>query len=103
PTLVLAGRSPRPPAGLVEELRALGATVHYRVADVTVERDVDALLMRVPRLDALFHAAGVVRPGTLRNRSADGTADALAAKTRGTLLLSQALRRHGLDPTVCVA
>jgi len=103
PTLVLAGRSPRPPAGLVEELRALGATVHYRVADVTVERDVDALLARLPRLDALFHAAGVVRPGTLRNRSAGGTADVLAAKTRGTLLLSLALRRHGLDPAVCVA
>lgn len=102
PTLVLAGRSPRPPAGLVEELRALGATVHYRVADVTVERDVDSLLAGLPRLDALFHAAGVVRPGTLRNRSADGTADVLAAKTRGTLLLSLALRRHGLDPAVCV-
>ncbi|MFI8163532.1 amino acid adenylation domain-containing protein [Streptomyces microflavus] len=103
PTLVLAGRSPRPPAGLVEELRALGATAHYRVADVTVERDVDALLAGLPRLDALFHAAGVVRPGTLRNRSADGTADVLAAKTRGALLLSLALRRHGLDPAVCVA
>ncbi|CAM5646590.1 Amino acid adenylation domain-containing protein OS=Streptomyces microflavus OX=1919 GN=Smic_86940 PE=3 SV=1 [Streptomyces microflavus] len=103
PTLVLAGRSPRPPAGLVEELRALGATAHYRVADVTVERDVDALLAGLPRLDALFHAAGVVRPCTLRNRSADGTADVLAAKTRGALLLSLALRRHGLDPAVCVA
>ncbi|MFI7236806.1 amino acid adenylation domain-containing protein [Streptomyces cyaneofuscatus] len=102
PTLVLAGRSPRPPAGLVEELRALGATVHYRVADVSVERDVDALLAQLPRLDGLFHAAGVVRPGTLRNRSARETADALAAKTRGTWLLSPALRRHGLAPAVCV-
>ncbi|MFD3737853.1 amino acid adenylation domain-containing protein [Streptomyces sp. NPDC058629] len=102
PTLVLAGRSPQPPAGLVEELRALGATVHYHVADVSVERDVDALLARLPRLDGLFHAAGVVRPGTLRNRSARETADALAAKTRGTWLLSAALRRHGLTPAVCV-
>lgn len=103
PTLVLAGRSPRPPAGLVEELRALGATVRYQVADVTVERDVDALLGQLPRLDALFHAAGVVRPGTLRNRSADEAVMVLAAKTRGSLLLSLALRRQGLAPAVCVA
>ncbi|MFD5986543.1 amino acid adenylation domain-containing protein [Streptomyces cyaneofuscatus] len=102
PTLVLAGRSPQPPAGFVEELRALGATVHYRVADVSVERDVDALLAQLPRLDGLFHAAGMVRPGTLRNRSSRETADALAAKTRGTWLLSQGLRRHGLAPAVCV-
>ncbi|MFJ9054459.1 amino acid adenylation domain-containing protein [Streptomyces bacillaris] len=103
PTLVLAGRSPQPPAGLVEELQALGATVRYRVADVSVERDVDALIGQLPRLDGLFHAAGVVRPGTLRNRHAEETAAVLAAKTRGAMLLSAALRRHGLDPAVCVA
>ncbi|MFD7671436.1 amino acid adenylation domain-containing protein [Streptomyces anulatus] len=103
PTLVLAGRSPRPPVGLAEQLRSLGATVHYRVADVSVEGDVDALIAGLPRLDGLFHAAGAVRPGTLRNRRAEETADALAAKTRGSLLLSLALRRHGLDPAVRVA
>ncbi|MFI7327466.1 amino acid adenylation domain-containing protein [Streptomyces rubiginosohelvolus] len=102
PTLVLTGRSPALPEGLADELHTLGATVHYRVADVSVERDVDALLAGLPRLDALFHAAGVVRPGTLRNRRAEETADALAAKARGTLLLSLALRRHGLDPAVRV-
>ncbi len=102
PTLVLTGRTPQLPVGLAEELRALGATVHYRVADVSVERDVDALLSGLPRLDALFHAAGVVRPGTLRNRRAEETADALAAKTRGSVLLSLALRRHGLDPAARV-
>ncbi|MFD4233444.1 amino acid adenylation domain-containing protein [Streptomyces sp. NPDC058542] len=103
PTLVLAGRSPWPPVGLAEELRSLGATVHYRVADVSVEQDVDALLAGLPHLDGLFHAAGTVRPGTLRDRRAEETAEALAAKTRGSLLLSLALRRHGLDPAVRVA
>ncbi|MFH9685567.1 amino acid adenylation domain-containing protein [Streptomyces sp. NPDC017413] len=103
PTLLLAGRSPRPPVGLAEELRSLGATVHYRVADVSVEQDVDALLTGLPHLDGLFHAAGTVRPGTLRDRRAEETAEALAAKTRGSLLLSRALRRHGLDPAVRVA
>ncbi|MQS99072.1 non-ribosomal peptide synthetase, partial [Streptomyces jumonjinensis] len=103
PTLVLAGRSPRPPAGLIEELGALGATVHYRVADVSVERDVDALLTDLPGLDAVFHAAGVVRPGTLRNKTPEEMAGVLAAKTRGSVLLSRALRRHRLSPAVCVA
>ncbi|MDJ1640325.1 non-ribosomal peptide synthetase/type I polyketide synthase [Streptomyces pakalii] len=103
PTLVLTGRSPALPEGLADELRTLGATVHYRVADVSVERDADALLAGLPRLDALFHAAGVVRPGTLRNRRPEETAEALAAKARGALLLSLALRRHGLDPAVRVA
>ncbi|MEV5581027.1 amino acid adenylation domain-containing protein [Streptomyces parvus] len=103
PTLVLTGRSPGLPVGLADELRTLGATVHYRVADVSVERDVDALLSELPRLDAVFHTAGVVRPRTLRNRRPEETADALAAKARGTLLLSLALRRHGLDPAVRVA
>uniref|UniRef100_UPI000D1C7C52 non-ribosomal peptide synthetase n=1 Tax=Streptomyces sp. f150 TaxID=1827699 RepID=UPI000D1C7C52 len=103
PTLVLTGRSARLPVGLADELRTLGATVHYRVADVSVERDVDALVAELPGLDALFHAAGVVRPGTLRHRRPEETADALAAKARGTLLLSLALRRHGLDPAVRVA
>ncbi|PVC93198.1 non-ribosomal peptide synthetase [Streptomyces sp. CS147] len=103
PTLVLTGRSPGLPVGLEDELRTLGATVDYRVADVSVERDVDALLSGLPRLDALFHTAGVVRPGTLRNRRPEETADALAAKARGTLLLSLALRRHGLEPAVRVA
>ncbi|MFI6138987.1 amino acid adenylation domain-containing protein [Streptomyces griseus] len=102
PTLVLAGRSPGLPEGLSEELRALGATVDYRMVDVSVEQDVEALLAGLGHLDGLFHAAGAVRPGTLRDRRAEETAEALAAKTRGTLLLSLALRRHGLDPAVRV-
>ncbi|MFJ2442877.1 amino acid adenylation domain-containing protein [Streptomyces sp. NPDC087658] len=103
PTLILAGRSPEPPAGLLAELGALGASVRYRVADVSCEADLDALLADLPPLDAVFHAAGVVRPGTLRTKTPQEMAGVLAAKTRGTLLLSLALRRHGHRPAVCVA
>ncbi|MFJ9623191.1 amino acid adenylation domain-containing protein [Streptomyces sp. NPDC101181] len=103
PTLVLAGRSPAPPTGLADELRALGATVRYQVADMTLERDVEALVAGLPRLDAVFHAAGIVRPGTLRGRTSEEAAAALAAKTRGTRLLASALRRHDRRPAVCVA
>ncbi|MEU9297414.1 amino acid adenylation domain-containing protein [Streptomyces sp. NPDC048266] len=103
PTLVLTGRSVVPPAGLLSELRALGATVEYRAADVSRDADVDALLAALPRLDVLIHAAGTVRPGTLRAKSADDVAEVLAAKTRGTLLLARGLLTHGLRPAVCVA
>ncbi|OKJ62595.1 hybrid non-ribosomal peptide synthetase/type I polyketide synthase [Streptomyces sp. CB02261] len=103
PTLVLTGRSAVPPAGLLAELRALGATVEYRAADVSRDADVDALLAGLPRLDVLIHAAGTVRPGTLRAKSADDVAEVLAAKTRGTLLLARGLLAHGLRPAVCVA
>ncbi|WP_328403361.1 amino acid adenylation domain-containing protein [Streptomyces sp. NBC_00390] len=103
PTLVLTGRSPMPPAGLLSELRALGAVAEYRVADVSTEAGVEALMADLPRLDGLFHAAGVVRPGTLRSKSPKEVTQVLAAKTRGTLLLARGLRRHGLRPSVCVA
>ncbi|MEU3302082.1 amino acid adenylation domain-containing protein [Streptomyces sp. NPDC006678] len=103
PTLVLTGRSSVPPAGLLAELRALGATVEYRAADVSREADVDALLAALPRLDVLVHAAGVVRPGTLRAKTPEEVAEVLAAKTRGTALLARGLREHDLRPALCVA
>ncbi|WP_435975351.1 amino acid adenylation domain-containing protein [Streptomyces sp. Qhu_M48] len=103
PTLVLTGRSAEPPAGLLPELRSLGATVEYRSADVARAGDVDALLAGLPRLDVLIHAAGVVRPGTLRAKTPGEVAEVLAAKTRGTHLLARGLHRHGLRPALCLA
>ncbi|MFE4309475.1 SDR family NAD(P)-dependent oxidoreductase [Streptomyces sp. NPDC056891] len=103
PTLLLTGRSAEPPAGLLAELRALGATVEYRAADVSREADVDTLLAGLPRLDVLVHAAGVVRPGTLRAKTPDEMAEVLAAKTRGTDLLARGVVKHDLRPSLCVA
>ncbi|MFF2305411.1 amino acid adenylation domain-containing protein [Streptomyces sp. NPDC058128] len=103
PTLLLTGRSAEPPTGLLAELRSLGATVDYRAADVSRAADVDTLLAGLPRLDVLIHAAGVVRPGTLRAKTPDELADVLAAKTRGTELLARGVARHGLRPALCVA
>ncbi|TDC73860.1 SDR family NAD(P)-dependent oxidoreductase, partial [Streptomyces hainanensis] len=103
PTLVLAGRSPRPDGRLLAELEALGASVTYRAADVSLEADVEALIAGLPPLDAVFHAAGVLRPGTLRAKSPTEIAETLAAKVRGSQLLSRALSRHGHRPAVCVA
>lgn len=103
PVLRLTGRSPQPPPGLLEELAGLGADARYHRADLTVRDDVEALVTALPPVDALFHAAGVVRPGSLRGTKVAETAEALGAKTLGTVLLSEALRRRGRHPEVCVA
>ncbi|CAL9352996.1 D-alanine--D-alanyl carrier protein ligase [Streptomyces sp. enrichment culture] len=103
PVLVLAGRSPRPSGGLLEELAGLGADVRYVAADLTVPDDVERLVAALPPLDAVFHAAGVVRPGSLRGTDVRELVDALGAKTLGTALLAEALDRHGQRPGVCVA
>ncbi|MFJ8751476.1 amino acid adenylation domain-containing protein [Streptomyces sp. NPDC102441] len=103
PVLRLTGRSPQPPAGLLEELAGLGADARYHPADLTVRDDVEALVAELPPVDALFHAAGVVRPGSLRGAKTEEMAEALGAKTLGTVLLSEALRRRGRHPEVCVA
>ncbi|MFD9246642.1 amino acid adenylation domain-containing protein, partial [Streptomyces sp. NPDC059556] len=100
---MLTVRSADPPTGLLAELRSLGATVDYRAADVSRAADVDTLLAGLPRLDVLIHAAGVVRPGTLRTKTPDELADVLAAKTRGTELLARGVVRHDLRPALCVA
>ncbi|MFJ2261561.1 amino acid adenylation domain-containing protein [Streptomyces sp. NPDC087844] len=103
PVLCLTGRSPQPPAGLLAELAGLGADARYHRADLTSPDDVEALIAQLPAPDAVFHAAGVVRPGSLRGTKVDETMEALGAKTLGTMLLSEALIRHGHNPQVCVA
>src|SRR5690606_22256813 len=81
PVLVLTGRSVRPARGLLEELTALGADARYVAADLTVPDEVERLVAGLPPLDAVFHAAGVVRPGSLRETDVADTLDVLAAKT----------------------
>ncbi|MFF5007153.1 amino acid adenylation domain-containing protein [Streptomyces phaeochromogenes] len=103
PVVILTGRSPQPPEGLVEELAALGADARYHQADLAAQDDVDKLVAELPSLDGVFHAAGVVRPGSLRSTDVQEAADALRAKTLGTRLLAEALHRHGQRPGVCVA
>ncbi|MFI7078994.1 amino acid adenylation domain-containing protein [Micromonospora sp. NPDC049903] len=102
PTLLLAGRSDHAPAALLAELTALGATATYHRCDVTVAADVDALLAAAPRVDTVFHAAGIVRVGTLRAKSVPDVLAVLAPKVRGTHLLAEALRRHGHDRAALV-
>ncbi|MGW7661404.1 amino acid adenylation domain-containing protein [Streptomyces sp. NPDC054756] len=99
--LVLAGRSTAPEA-LLAELRAFGTRAVHHVTDMGEPASVDALVAALPPLDGVFHAAGTVRPGTLRSKPDGEIRQALAAKVRGTVLLADALRRHGQDPAVRV-
>ncbi|MFJ7072028.1 amino acid adenylation domain-containing protein [Streptomyces sp. NPDC098781] len=101
--LILTGRSDQEPDELLAELRAHGARARYHAADVADEAAVDALFAVLPPLDGVFHAAGTVRPGTLRAKTDEEIGQVLAAKVRGTVLLAEALRRHGQEPAVCVA
>ncbi|MEV6634975.1 amino acid adenylation domain-containing protein [Actinoplanes sp. NPDC051470] len=98
PRLLLAGRSAAPVA-LLDELRGLGAEAEYRVADVSVAADVAALVAGQD-FDVVVQAAGVVRPGSLRTKTAGELAAGLAAKVRGTMLLTRAL---GERPPLVVA
>ncbi|WP_031079663.1 type I polyketide synthase, partial [Streptomyces sp. NRRL S-118] len=102
PELVLTGRAAYPPRELLAELRALGARASYRSADVSAGGDVDALVAGLPPLDGVFHAAGTVRPGSLRAKTDEEIERALSAKVRGTVLLAGALHRHGHRPAACV-
>ncbi|WP_159057497.1 ketoreductase domain-containing protein, partial [Streptomyces scabiei] len=102
PTLVLTGRTTTPPHALLSDLHALGADARYQAADITDAAAVDALVAGLPSLDAVFHAAGTARPGSLRGKPDDEIEAVLAAKVRGTALLAGALRRHGREGAVCV-
>ncbi|WP_051828371.1 hybrid non-ribosomal peptide synthetase/type I polyketide synthase [Streptomyces bicolor] len=101
--LILTGRSETAPDELLTELRAQGARARYQAADVSDTAAVDALFATLPPLDGVFHAAGTVWPGTLRAKTDAEIERVLVAKTRGTVLLAEALRRHGQTPSVCVA
>ncbi|WP_217213048.1 non-ribosomal peptide synthetase/type I polyketide synthase [Streptomyces sp. AC550_RSS872] len=101
--LILTGRSGTAPDELLADLRALGVRARYHAADVSDEAAVDALFATLPPLDGVFHAAGTVRPGSLRAKTDTEIEQVLAAKVRGTMLLAGALRRYGQEPAVRVA
>ncbi len=102
PELYLAGRSAGPPEGLVGQLIAMGAPTSYLAADLGVQADVAELVARLPRLDGVFHAAGLLEPGTLATTSPSAVAAVWAPKVRGTYLLALALDRAGNRPDTFV-
>ncbi len=102
PEIVLAGRRPKGPVALLDELTSLGATAHYVSADLSVPDDVDRLVSRLPTIDGLFHAAGVATLGGLRSAQVSDVETVLAPKVIGTVLLARALHRYGRRPDTFV-
>jgi thioesterase domain-containing protein/NAD(P)-dependent dehydrogenase (short-subunit alcohol dehydrogenase family)/acyl carrier protein len=113
PCLVLVGRSPLPPreawdgvladapgsvvASLVRRLRELesrGAKVTYYEADVAdaaaVGRLVERVRVEVGRIDAIFHAAGVVDDGVIQMKTPDRAQRVVAVKAVGAAALDAA-------------
>nr|WP_052477651.1 hybrid non-ribosomal peptide synthetase/type I polyketide synthase [Kibdelosporangium sp. MJ126-NF4]CEL13123.1 FIG01130854: hypothetical protein [Kibdelosporangium sp. MJ126-NF4]CTQ98811.1 FIG01130854: hypothetical protein [Kibdelosporangium sp. MJ126-NF4] len=98
---------------LARALTAIGATVvvtgrsaapgdRYRKCDVTDPAEVDELVRGLPQLDGVFHAAGVLRPASLRSTSDANLAAVLGPKVTGARLIAEALARHGHTDTFVV-
>ncbi len=100
--LALVGR--RPPGvaalGAIEEIEALGCRVEVLAADVSRREEVEGLLLeigrRMPPLQGLVHAAGVVAERPLREMLDEELAEMLAAKVSGAWWLHELTRELGL-------
>ncbi|WP_050486703.1 SDR family NAD(P)-dependent oxidoreductase [Streptomyces sp. CNS654] len=102
-TLVLAGRSPLGPGQetTLEELRALGAHARYARADVAdtaaVRTLVNDMLREHGALHGVVHAAGVIRDGLVRHKTAEECRAVLAPKAAGLVNLDEATKDVPLD------
>ena len=103
PELYLAGRAAGPAQALVGQISSMGARTRYLSADLAVQADVAELVAGLPRLDGVFHAAGLLEPSTLVATSASAVAAVCAPKVRGTYLLARALDLAGNRPDTFVA
>ncbi|MCZ7431310.1 type I polyketide synthase [Streptomyces sp. WMMC1477] len=101
--LVLTGRgAPSAEAArAVGELRAAGAEVAVRAADVSRYEDVAGLVAEIeakmPPPAGIFHSAGVLDDGVLRQLDADRMRSVAAPKAEGAWNLHRATLGHELD------
>ncbi len=80
---------------------ALGADVRVMTCDVSQPTDLHAVLGEIdrdmPRLDGLFHCAGILRDGLIATQSWEDFAAPFAAKADGAWWLHQATRARELS------
>ncbi|MEV5432441.1 SDR family NAD(P)-dependent oxidoreductase [Streptomyces sp. NPDC052701] len=102
-TIVLAGRSPLGPEqrSVLDALRDRGADVRHARVDVTRAADVrslvDGILREHGALHGIVHAAGVLRDGLVRGKTADECRAVLAPKVAGLVNLDEASKDVPLD------
>ncbi|MFG1804198.1 SDR family NAD(P)-dependent oxidoreductase [Micromonospora carbonacea] len=90
-------------AGLVGELRALGAEVTVAACDVADRAAVAALLAGLPAdapLSAVFHTAGVAHSMPIGETGLADVAEVFAGKVAGARHLDELTRGHDLDAFV---
>ncbi|MCP5159161.1 MAG: SDR family NAD(P)-dependent oxidoreductase, partial [Gammaproteobacteria bacterium] len=84
----------------IADLSAAGAQVEYRMADMSDETAVMALLDKLyrqyGRIDAVVHGAGVIEDRLLRDKTLDSVTRVLAAKADSAFLLARHLRPETL-------
>ena len=102
-TIVLNGRRP-PDASAQETIRALksrGVAVHGKVADVTVDAEVDAMLgwidSELPPLAGVVHSVGVLSDASLVNQSWETFETVIWPKVLGAWNLHRATENRDLD------
>lgn len=102
-TLILTGRSPVDDTKKtrIEALRASGAKVEYRQADVTQKDAVIELLNSIPEdfgsLDGIIHGAGVIRDSFILKKTTEEFREVLAPKVTGLVNLDEAAGDLPLD------
>jgi polyketide synthase PksN len=102
-TLMLTGRSQLDAArqAQLDELRAQGARINYRVVDVCNRAAVDVFIASIAReggaLNGILHSAGVTRDSFLVRKSAADFDAVLDAKVSGIVNLDLATRGIDLD------
>lgn len=86
----------------VREFETAGARVMIANADAAdlqrMQAVVTAAVERFGPIDGVFHTAGIIDyGGVIQRRSRQVTADAMAAKVKGTLVLDEVFKNKGLD------
>jgi len=89
----------------IKEWEARGAEIQVHDVDVSdypgMKEVVSQAEERFGQINGVIHAAGLVDyAGAIQRRTRDMTAELLAAKIKGTLVLDELLDRHELDFTV---
>ncbi|WP_064201988.1 non-ribosomal peptide synthetase [Brevibacillus brevis] len=103
-TVIITGRSSsvdEEKTAKYSELKALGANIQYRQADITQKQAVEDLFQGIKQefgsLTGIIHSAGVIRDSFIIRKTVDEVAQVLAPKVSGLVHLDEASKDMALD------